>query len=223
MEAVVEAVGDRFSFVKARPATSEQIGRAHSSRHMKSVSSAGLYEIAALAAGGAVQAALIGMKEPAFALIRPPGHHASRDHSWGFCYFNNMAIALLELRAQRLIRSALVLDIDLHFGDGTVDILGGQGWVRIHNPSSRDRELYLKEVEEAIAGEPVDMIGVSAGFDYHQDDWGGLLTTEDYGQIARWVRKAASQWGSGCFAVLEGGYNHQVLGENVVAFLEGLS
>ena len=60
------------------------------------------------------------------------------------------------------------------------------------------------------------------GFDHHQQDWGGLLTTGDYREMGRMVREAAVRNNGGCFGLLEGGYNHRVLGDNVMAFLEGL-
>lgn len=222
MEAILAAIKDRATFLEAVPATRDQIGLAHTRSHIEQVASQGVHDISALAAGGAIRAARIGLQEPAFGLIRPPGHHASSSSSWGFCYFNNMAIALLTLKSEGLIRSAMVLDIDLHFGDGTVNILGEMGWVRIHNPSARDRELYLQEVMEALEGPPADLIGISAGFDFHEEDWGGLLATEDYRRIGRMVREAARKWRGGCFGILEGGYNHLVLGQNVAALLEGL-
>ncbi|MDY6825419.1 MAG: hypothetical protein SWH68_16725 [Thermodesulfobacteriota bacterium] len=58
-----------------------------------SLRDAGLYPIAMLTAGDAVQAATKGLTEPSFGLIRPPGHHTPADASWGLCYFNNMAVA----------------------------------------------------------------------------------------------------------------------------------
>jgi acetoin utilization deacetylase AcuC-like enzyme len=224
MEAVVRVIEGRVTWVEARPAARGEIERAHTASHVDHVARReGLYEIAALAAGGAIEAARTGIHEPAFGLIRPPGHHASSNSSWGFCYFNNMAVALLAMWAEQLIRSALVLDIDLHFGDGTVNILGGRDWVRICNPSARSREGYLAEVDEALAGTRADLIGISAGFDFHELDWGGLLSTEDYRTIGARVRSSAGAWDGGCFAVLEGGYNHDVLGQNVAALLDGLA
>lgn len=223
MEAVVAAIEDRVSFLEPTPATRDQIGLAHTQSHIDHVKAMGLYEIASLAAGGAMNAARIGLEEPCFGLIRPPGHHASAGSSWGFCYFNNMAIALLVLKKEGLIRQALVLDIDLHFGDGTVNILGDKDWVTIHNPSARDRKAYMEEVEEALSKTKADLIGISAGFDFHQEDWGGLLSTDDYRSIGRKARDAAQRAGGGCFAILEGGYNHRVLGQNVAALLDGLA
>jgi acetoin utilization deacetylase AcuC-like enzyme len=223
MEAVVEVIQQDVDFVTAKPASETQIAAAHAKTHVQYVRDSGLYSIAALAAGGAIQAARIGLLEPAFGLIRPPGHHASRGSAWGFCYFNNMAIALLSLREERLIENALVLDIDLHFGDGTVGILGDEKWVTIHNPRESSRHKYVQEVAHILSAVEVDLIGISAGFDYHMDDWGKLLATEDYFAVGSLVRKAAQACGGGCFAVLEGGYNHDVLGHNVAALIDGLS
>lgn len=223
MEAIVEVIAPKVSFVRAEAAHGEDIAAVHSEGHIARVKGQGLYAIAALAAGGAIQAANLGLREPCFGLIRPPGHHASSDSCWGFCYFNNMAIALEHLKRRKRIQTAYVLDIDLHFGDGTANILGEKDWVRVHNVSARGREAYMEEVAEAMARCRVDMIGVSAGFDNHEQDWGGTLKTEDYWEIGHRVRTAAQESGGGCFAILEGGYNHQVLGQNVLALIEGLS
>ena len=222
IEAVVKVIRDRVTFVEATPAREEDITHVHTKSHTERVVREGVYDIAALAAGGAIQAARIGLEEPCFALIRPPGHHASAGSSWGFCYFNNMAIALEKLKREGRIKSAFILDFDLHFGDGTVNILGGQGYVSIYNPSASDRHAYLEGVRERLFSERVDIIGVSAGFDNHIEDWGGLLTTADYREMGGLVRQASEKSSGGCFAILEGGYNHQVLGQNVLAFLEGL-
>lgn len=220
--AVVKALQGRVDFVAVEPAEAGDILAVHEPAHVEDVKRQGLYEIAALAAGGAVQAAELGLIEPCFALIRPPGHHASAGSAWGFCYFNNMAIALERLHRKGAIANAFVLDFDLHFGDGTVNILGGKGYATIFNPSSADPLAYVASVEERLALKAWDIIGVSAGFDNHVADWGGLLATEDYHTMGRLVRRAALQSKGGCFAILEGGYNHQVLGRNVLALIEGM-
>ena len=223
MEAIIDVIEPHVELITAEPASEDTISAVHATGHINSVKTEGIYDIASLAAGGAVQAARIGLKEPAFGLIRPPGHHASSQSCWGFCYFNNMAIALTTLRHENLVRHAFVLDIDLHFGDGTVNILNSKEWVTICNPSARSRKEYIREVEQVLSGVQVDIIGISAGFDHHVDDWGGLLTTDDYHTIGVMVKKAAQENSGGCFAILEGGYNHTVLGYNVKALLNGLS
>ncbi len=225
MEAIVEEIRSMPSgvaFVTAEPATEAEIKAVHTAGRVDDVREQGLYPIAALAAGGAVQAARIGLREPCFGLIRPPGHHASSASAWGFCYFNNMSVALKALKNEERIQTALVLDFDLHFGDGNVNILEKEDWVTIHNPSSQTRDAYLREVEQILSGARVDVIGISAGFDHHLQDWGGLLATEDYTAMGEMVRESARSSGGGCFGILEGGYNHAVLGRNVVALLEGL-
>jgi len=222
IEAILAAIKEEVSFEEPLLAGADDIEAVHSTYHIKYVTRQGLYNISALAAGGAIEAAVAGLSEPSFALIRPPGHHASADSSWGFCYFNNMAIALEHLRRNGHINTAYVLDFDLHFGDGNVNILRDKGYVTILNPVSHDRKAYLTEVEGGLASAKVDVIGVSAGFDNHVHDWGGLLETEDYQTMGLMVLEASRRMGAGCFGILEGGYNHQVLGQNVRAFLRGL-
>ncbi len=223
IRAVEIALRGNVTFVEPEKATLEDILRLHTERHVKSVDREGLYDISALAAGGAIKAAKIALEEPCFALVRPPGHHASASSSWGFCYFNNMAIALEKLKHKGKIQKAFILDFDLHFGDGNVNLLGEKEYVTILNPSRRGRKAYLREVEKALAKTDADMIAASAGFDDHEKDWGGLLKTEDYTFMGRLMWEAAQRNNGGCFGVLEGGYNHDVLGRNVLAFVGGLS
>jgi acetoin utilization deacetylase AcuC-like enzyme len=77
-------------------------------------------EIVTLAAGATIQAAVHAIEhlEPAFALVRPPGHHAERDKAMGFCLFNNVAVAAGALLDRGVSRIAIV-DIDVHHGNGT--------------------------------------------------------------------------------------------------------
>lgn len=223
METVVETIEPHAEFVSAEPAVRQHIAAVHTVMHIQHIENQGLYDVSALAAGGAVQAARIGLTEPCFALIRPPGHHASAASAWGFCFFNNMAIAMVTLHDQNKIERAAVLDIDLHYGDGTENTLRNRNWVTVVNVEAHSRRRYLQQVEDAMKNCRADLIGISAGFDNHVEDWGGLLHTEDYEQIGSLVRSAALRNGGGCFAVLEGGYNHDVLGENVLALMLGLA
>ena len=85
---------------------------------------AGSYEIARLAAGGvivAVDAVLDGAVDNAYALVRPPGHHAEADRGRGFCIFANVALAVMHARAERGLERVAVVDWDVHHGNGTQD------------------------------------------------------------------------------------------------------
>jgi acetoin utilization deacetylase AcuC-like enzyme len=80
---------------------------------------------ARLAAGATVQAATAvarGEAEVAFAVVRPPGHHARADRPAGFCLLNNIAISVMALRAAGLARRVAIVDWDVHHGDGTQEI-----------------------------------------------------------------------------------------------------
>jgi len=222
IEAVMEVISGKVDLVPALKAQIEDIEAVHTKAHIDRIKNMGLHEIASLAAGGAIQAAETGLTEPCFGLIRPPGHHASSDSAWGFCFYSNMAIAMDHLKRKGAIKSAYVLDFDLHYGDGTVNILGKKGYVQIHNPKSSERKSYLKEVAGELENFKADIIGISAGFDNHEEDWGGVLSTDDYRQIGRLVRETANRTGAGFFAILEGGYNHRVLGHNAWALMQGM-
>jgi acetoin utilization deacetylase AcuC-like enzyme len=121
--------------VEPRAATREELLRVHDAAHVDAMeatrgravmldadtfTSPESYEIALLAAGAAVQAAehALDTGETAFALVRPPGHHAERDKPMGFCLFNNVAVAAAAAIARGLARVAVV-DIDVHHGNGT--------------------------------------------------------------------------------------------------------
>ena len=121
--------------VEPRAATREELERVHrrdylddleSSRGRAVMLDADTYtspeslDVAALAAGAAVQAADAALDSgaPAIALVRPPGHHAEADTAMGFCLYNNVAVAAASARARGLSRVAIV-DIDVHHGNGT--------------------------------------------------------------------------------------------------------
>ena len=84
--------------------------------------SAGSFEAAVLAAGAAmelVDAVCDGAIHNGFAALRPPGHHAERDRAMGFCFFNNVAVVARHLQVRRGRRRILILDWDVHHGNGT--------------------------------------------------------------------------------------------------------
>lgn len=224
MEAMVKAL-EGFEFVKPEEAGLADIGRCHTAFHIGYVQRYDeVFPMALLAAGGAIKAAELAVAgEPAFALIRPPGHHASADSCWGFCFFNNMAVAISSLIEQQKIKTALILDFDLHYGDGTANIFKGNPDVTYFHPEDGRRQDFVDHIGRFLGESSADIIAVSAGFDRHMEDWGRLLSTGDYRTMGQQVKEFALKKCSGRrFAVLEGGYNHDVLGSNVRAFLEGL-
>jgi len=121
-----------------RPATRRELLALHSPAHLDAVertaglprcrldadtaTSARSFEAACLAAGaaiGATEAVLSGAARGAFALVRPPGHHAEAGAAMGFCLFNNVAVAAAHAVAECGCRRVLILDPDIHHGNGT--------------------------------------------------------------------------------------------------------
>ena len=227
MEAVMTALVEEghYEIVSPQRASNEDLARAHCQAHIADVArNTRLFEMASLAAGGAIAAAEIALKgEAAFACIRPPGHHASRDGSWGYCALCNMGIALLKLKEQGLIESAFVLDFDAHTGDGNIDVLSTWQNAVILNPMAENNKEYLRIVEEHASNtHHVDMVAASAGFDSYEKDLGKTLTTFDFYVIGRLLKQLAKRMGHHRrFAVLEGGYYLPDLGKNALAFCQG--
>lgn len=128
-------VFDHIPLVDPEPAAPQEIMLAHSSEHYQAMKGIALngkmvngdtyytektFETALLAAGGPLT--LVKRGDSGFALVRPPGHHATRNSSMGFCIFNNAAIAALYAR-ERLDKRVAIFDFDLHHGNGTQEIL----------------------------------------------------------------------------------------------------
>src|SRR5215471_21527528 len=125
--------------VAPRAATHEQLARVHDAEYIQRISettgqalaldpdtytSPDSYEVALLAAGAAIDAVervMSGSHVRALALVRPPGHHAEREHAMGFCLFNNVAVAAAHARTLGAARVAIV-DFDVHHGNGTQHI-----------------------------------------------------------------------------------------------------
>ncbi len=226
MESIYNELHGHWEFVKPEPASEGDLILVHRETHLNSIKRQELvYEVAILAVGGAVKASELAMRgDPAFGLIRPPGHHASQNSCWGFCFFNNMAVSIEKLKQTNRISKALIVDIDLHYGDGTANIFSGTPQVTYFHVEGRNREAYLNDLTRCLTiTKDCDVVAVSAGFDRHEQDWGGLLKTRDYRTIGRMIKEFAEETCQGRrYGVLEGGYNHAVLGKNVKSFLEGM-
>ena len=125
--------------ISPKPATLKQIKAVHSKYYIEHVQrscsegqhmldsvdtaiSSDSYEVALLAAGGAIQlvdAVMKGKVRNGFALVRPPGHHAEMEKALGFCIFNNIAIAAKHLQEKYGLKRILIIDWDVHHGNGT--------------------------------------------------------------------------------------------------------
>jgi acetoin utilization deacetylase AcuC-like enzyme len=180
-----------------------------------------------------------------FSLMRPPGHHATRVQSMGFCYLNNIAIAVLEAAATGAKRVA-VFDFDVHHGNGTEDILldrPGFGFFSIHQHPAypgtgaanrgnncfnypvapgASREVYRAALTHALDDlkhfRP-DLVAVSAGFDAYARDplADGPLLAEDF----LWIGQSLRKLNLPLFSLLEGGYSRD-LPELILAYLKGV-
>jgi len=238
-----------YEFRTPSPASDDEVLRVHSERHLDQLRRGqfqsldnptyeGIETYAWLSAGAAIQAARIG----GFSLMRPPGHHAADGHIAGFCYLNNLAIAVRSSE-----RRTLIIDIDGHHGDGTQKVFQNDPqatYISLHSspnfpgtglwshgncynyplPFDCGEAVYLETLDRAL--EVVDLngieqIAVSAGFDTDErDPLASLgLTIDSYRRIGQRI----GALGLPTFAVLEGGYDPDRLGPDIDAFCQGLS
>ncbi|MGD1018973.1 MAG: histone deacetylase [Verrucomicrobiia bacterium] len=141
--AVAQLHKEFHTWVVPEPCTDDDILRVHTPALLDAVRSGALddietpfypniFDLAKLSAGAAVLAAQHALDgRPAFSLMRPPGHHAERNRVMGFCYFNNIAIAVAKVlevgrpRTENGSRKVAILDFDCHHGNGTEDIFRG--------------------------------------------------------------------------------------------------
>ncbi len=192
---------------------------------------------------------MLGGERSAFALCRPPGHHAGRDYFGGYSYLNNAAIcaeAALVAGKQRVA----ILDVDYHHGNGTQDIFAGREdvfYASIHADPSTDYPFFWGHAEESegnILNLPLprgtdwagfqpaltnaidwvekaapDMLIVSYGADTHEADPISYFKLKT-ADYAPMARRIASL-GLPTLVVMEGGYAVEALGDNVAAFLSG--
>jgi acetoin utilization deacetylase AcuC-like enzyme len=247
-----------IEWLKPAPADDAAILRAHTPEYLARLriprdfdaDSAYFPEIEALARNSA-GAGLLTLEcarrgEIAFSLMRPPGHHATRDQVMGFCYLNNIAITALHALATGCQRVA-IFDFDVHHGNGTEDILlnhphaalfsiheypcyPGTGAtnagdncfnypVAPFTPRPEYRDVLAKALDDLRRFQP-DLIGVSAGFDAYSGDplAQGSLELEDY----HWLGRELRNLGVPLCSLLEGGYSDD-LPELIFAYLKGIN
>jgi acetoin utilization deacetylase AcuC-like enzyme len=247
-----------LTWVKSGPVEEAALQRAHSRRHLARLdepddfdADTAYFPNIADHARRSVGAALDALKaaragEPVFSLMRPPGHHATRDRAMGFCYLNSIAVAVLDAIATGAKRVA-VYDFDVHHGNGTEAILlnrSGAAFFSIHQypcyPGTgtshigdncfnypvapfTPREDYRRALGRALDGlkkfQP-DLVAVSAGFDAYVHDpiANETLEAEDF----HWLGESLRNLGVPVFSLLEGGYSND-LPELILAYLKGLA
>ena len=246
---ILKGVG--YEFLEPTPASEDDLLRVHNTDYVWNVKKSlvddpdtpaydNIYEFARLSAGGAILAAKAG----GFSIMRPPGHHAGRNgaalgaYTRGFCYFNNIAIAV-----KHLDRRTLILDIDGHHGNGTQEIFLGDKkvtYVSLHRhpnypgtgmlseanclnfplPPDCGDEAHIKTLDKALSSVDVDrfeVVAVSAGFDTHVGDLASLgLTEKGYREIGKRIAKLKKP----TFFVLEGGYQGESVGKDINTLLK---
>jgi len=215
---------DSVDWLEARPATGDELGRVHDTDWLQKLerierrveadavvesldpdtrAARGSFRAARLAAGAAIQAVehcLDSPASPAFALTRPPGHHAESARAMGFCLYNAVATAAASALTDPRIRRIAICDFDVHHGNGTEAIFAGRDdvlFVSSHQfplypgtgdprlPASANvrnaglppdsgsnefRHAWLAALLDSVDRYNPDLILVSAGFDAHLRD-----------------------------------------------------
>jgi acetoin utilization deacetylase AcuC-like enzyme len=240
-----------YEFLEPEPASEDDLLRVHDTDYVWNVKKSlvadpdtpaydNIFEFARFSAGGAILAAKVG----GFSIMRPPGHHAGRNgaalgaYTRGFCYFNNIAVAV-----KHLDKLTLILDIDGHHGNGTQEIFLGDKkvtYVSLHRhpnypgtgvvsetnclnfplPPDCGDEVHIKTLDKALSSVDADnfeLVAVSAGFDTHVGDLASLgLTEKGYRKIG----KRIAGLGKPTFFVLEGGYQGENIGKDIDELLK---
>ncbi len=196
--------------------------------------------------GGALDALQLSLNgQPAFSLLRPPGHHATQNRAMGFCYLNSVGISALHASAN-LGKRVAVFDFDVHHGNGTESLLLNQqntAFFSVHQhrcypgtglanagdncfnfplpprtPRKEYRDILRRALTKLTQWKP-DIIAISAGFDAYARDpiAQETLEAEDF----RWLGRQIARQNLPCYSILEGGYSDD-LPQLIFAYLNGI-
>ncbi|MGI6435629.1 MAG: hypothetical protein ACOX0F_09755 [Syntrophomonadaceae bacterium] len=205
----------------------------HEPGHIQRVRYEGYHQVALLSAAGVVQAAEMlsrGELDFAFCFVGTAGHHASRREFWGFCYYNDAAMAVMKLR-QLGAGNIMIIDVDPHFGDGTRNLLGkdpgvihinfhsqyklGQQDDKLNNydiglPLSATDNDFLQAIDRVLERSwDYELLMVIFGHDSHHNDYGAFALTETaFEHFARKIHDFSR--GKPVLFILSGGSNAAV-------------
>ncbi|MBN8504100.1 MAG: histone deacetylase family protein [Burkholderiales bacterium] len=253
LQAIDEALRDtglieRLTCVEARAAQWQDLQLAHDAAYLSSLrqrlsdvqeveqldpdtaANPHTLEAALHAAGAALEATervCRGELRNAFCAVRPPGHHATRSKAMGFCFFNNAALAVRAALEKHGLKRVVLVDFDVHHGNGSEDILAGDERVLMvglfehplypysgvppmagnmlnlplaaHTGGQEVRELIREHWMPALEAFRPELIVISAGFDAHQLDPLGLirLSEVDYAWITEQLVDVAERHAQG--------------------------
>lgn len=263
---------EKFNLLAPRAATRAEIEGIHEPAHVRlvestssvnhyaldgdTITSRDSFAVSVLAAGGFLRLLdSIAAKESSsgFALVRPPGHHASFNRAMGFCLFNTIAIGAAYLKKQYGAKKILIMDWDVHHGNGTQSLVEQDASIRfvsmhqypwypgtgaadergvgnvfnVPRPPGLPRATYVRDlleaVDAALAGWTPDALLISAGFDSLGGDPLGGFTLTPE-DIATWTAALRTRLdGRPVAAVLEGGYRLDLLAAGVTALVRALA
>jgi len=240
---IAQGLDAYFVYYDAPLATLEQLLRVHPASHLERLKRASpeqgvvhldpdtamnphTWQAALRSAGAGIQAVDLVMKgeiENAFCAIRPPGHHAERNNPMGFCFINNIGVAVRHAIQVHGLERVAVIDFDVHHGNGTEDVFANDHQVlmcsifqhpfypysgaenpapnmcNVPLPSGSGGEEFRSAVTDVwfprLREFKPQMIFISAGFDAHyEDDMGGLkLVEKDFAWVTEELRKLAAE------------------------------
>jgi acetoin utilization deacetylase AcuC-like enzyme len=249
---VAEGIAGKEDFLRPEPAADEDLLRAHTAEWVGKLKngtltasdvmkleipySAELVEAVWLAAGGTILAGQCALRDGFGANLGGGFHHAYANHGEGFCAINDVAVAIRRLQADKAIRKAMVVDTDVHHGNGTASIFGDDASVftiSIHQennypghkpPSNIDLNMWDRADDDEYLGELIpavqrsldefrpDIVFYVGGADpFSEDQLGGLsLTKKGLAERDRKVFQEARSRNIPVATVLAGGYARRV-------------